>query len=711
MSTRTAGTRFGWSALVGDLGRPAERSRSVRILVFLALAISVLAASTTDATSLPAAALAVVAMGSGSWIASRRREDLHPWIAVGVTLVTLMLVARFMMTHLSVATPAELRAPLAQLLITMECCRTFAMRTRRELRFAVSSSSAMVAVAASMSLTFGFILPLVAWAVCAAGALAAAHRSDLRERMDAFAEGPQRPSVRSIARSAIPAASAIALAGCVGIAVFLIVPAAQSSRFLANMAHLPRSSPVPRQGGLSNPSLGANNPSGGGDGVDGGQAQTFGYFGFSKTLDTGVRGRPDDTLVMRVRSSMPDFWRGQSFDVWDGRTWSMSTERTRVLSGGSPIPIAPLPDNPPVRTDELIQTYFLETSGPNVIFAAARAAQVYIPQAALFQLDDGTLRTGVELEAGSIYTVVSQRPYATPQRLRAAGDTSQTAPETLRLHYATMPIATTRVVGLATQLSKDQPSTYDKVMAIQEWMGQNTKYSVDIPPLPEGTDAVDQFLFVDHVGFCEQIATTLVVMLRSQGIPARLAVGYAAGERNPFTGLYEVRAKDAHAWAEVYFPNVGWQAFDPTASVPLSGDPPPDAARVGLGTYLSAHFGSYVRPFAAILAALLTIGVFAALWRPAKGLLERRRRRANATWAETTLVRLESIGTALGRPRGTGETAREYAQALQRTVLPDERFTPIVDAMERDAYGPLPLGDEERRHATQLIDELAEISR
>ena len=67
-------------------------------------------------------------------------------------------------------------------------------------------------------------------------------------------------------------------------------------------------------------------------------------------------------------------------------------------------------------------------------------------------------------------------------------------------------------------------------------------------------DAVDQFLFVDKEGFCEQIGTSLVVMLRSLGIPARLVVGYAAGERNPFTGLYEVRGKDAHAWAEVYFP-------------------------------------------------------------------------------------------------------------------------------------------------------------
>jgi protein-glutamine gamma-glutamyltransferase len=55
-----------------------------------------------------------------------------------------------------------------------------------------------------------------------------------------------------------------------------------------------------------------------------------------------------------------------------------------------------------------------------------------------------------------------------------------------------------------------------------------------------------------------------VVMARTLGIPARLTTGYAPGEYNPFTGLYEVRASDAHAWVEVYFPGYGWSTFDPT---------------------------------------------------------------------------------------------------------------------------------------------------
>ena len=68
-------------------------------------------------------------------------------------------------------------------------------------------------------------------------------------------------------------------------------------------------------------------------------------------------------------------------------------------------------------------------------------------------------------------------------------------------------------------------------------------------------------------------------MLRSQGVPARLATGYVAGERDRVSGVWKVRASDAHAWVEVWFPQTGWQAFDPTAEVPLAGEA--DAGTVG----------------------------------------------------------------------------------------------------------------------------------
>ena len=120
-------------------------------------------------------------------------------------------------------------------------------------------------------------------------------------------------------------------------------------------------------------------------------------------------------------------------------------------------------------------------------------------------------------------------------------------------------------------------TTYAEVAALEAWMGAHVRYSTDIPPLLPGQDAVNQFLFGTRVGFCEQISTALAVMLRTLGVPTREAIGYVPGPFDPLSDLYEIQAKDAHAWVQVWFPGVGWQSFDPTAHVPLA---PPDPGAV-----------------------------------------------------------------------------------------------------------------------------------
>ena len=64
----------------------------------------------------------------------------------------------------------------------------------------------------------------------------------------------------------------------------------------------------------------------------------------------------------------------------------------------------------------------------------------------------------------------------------------------------------------------------------------------------------------------------MAVLLRADGIPTRIVTGYGPGERNPFTGYYEVRSSDAHAWVEVYYPGYGWVPYDPTFGVPAAPD-------------------------------------------------------------------------------------------------------------------------------------------
>ena len=101
---------------------------------------------------------------------------------------------------------------------------------------------------------------------------------------------------------------------------------------------------------------------------------------------------------------------------------------------------------------------------------------------------------------------------------------------------------------------------------MNQYLKTTYPYDLSIAPQGEDMDAVEYFLFEQRRGYCEQFSSSLAVMARSQGIPARVATGYAPGEYNPFTGLYEIKASDAHAWVEVYFPQYGWTTFDPTPS-------------------------------------------------------------------------------------------------------------------------------------------------
>ncbi len=92
-------------------------------------------------------------------------------------------------------------------------------------------------------------------------------------------------------------------------------------------------------------------------------------------------------------------------------------------------------------------------------------------------------------------------------------------------------------------------------------------YRYTLEPGVFGRHAVDEFWFDRKVGFCEHIASSFVVMMRALDTPARVVTGYQGGEVNPIDGFWTVRQSDAHAWAEVWLPGLGWQRIDPTSAV------------------------------------------------------------------------------------------------------------------------------------------------
>jgi transglutaminase-like putative cysteine protease len=628
---------------------------------------------------------------------TRRRDDV--WLKVVVALGLLAAFGRFLVTvddGEGAANLATAQVPLAELFLWVQILHSLHLPARRDLMFSVASSVTLIAVAGVLSTSISLGWYIAVWLVAFLTSLVIAHRRELAE-LPSLVAAPAGRQARAIGRQVGAITAALIV---LATAAFLVVPAAGSNRSLGFPSRIADAVPVGGDAGgvgLSNPSLGASDP-GRPVGSGGTPMTSFGYHAYSRSVDLSVRGRPDHTVVMKVQAPAPDFWRGQTFDQFDGRRWTISDDREQAIRGDRPLIIPPTESLARVAGDEFVQTYYVERPGPNLVFAAYEAAELWFPDNIVFVLSDGTIRSAVELGKGAVYTVVSRRLNITDNLLRRID--SGSVPDHVRRRYASETAITDRVRDLARTVTAGAPTTYDKVRALESWLGANTKYSIEaVPPLPRGADAVDQFLFVDRVGFCEQIGSALVVMLRSLGVPARLVAGYAAGERNPFTGLYEVRGSDAHTWAEVYFPTVGWQGFDPTAKVPLAGESEPSSAGTGLASYLSRRLPSpspWLAPLAAAVVGAVVLATRA-----------RRRRAFRALpWRRRYLARLEAEGARRGRPRAPSETPPAYARALARSALPDRRLGDDVAAiLDGEAYSGEPAPADARDEAERVLAE------
>jgi len=245
--------------------------------------------------------------------------------------------------------------------------------------------------------------------------------------------------------------------------------------------------------------------------------------------------------------------------------------------------------------------------------------------------------------------------------------------------YLEVPGSTTpETVALANELAADAGSTYDVVLAYDAWLSANVEYDLNAPLPAAGEDAVHDFLFDSQLGFCEQIASALTIMLRTQGVPARLATGYVPGTRDEVAGVFEVRASDAHAWVEVWFPETGWQAFDPTASVPLAADAESGSVGGDLAGALGDAIGEHpIRlalfaggAFAVVLAAQLT-----------RLTVERRRR---GRWGV-----LQDRFAGIAARRGVTGSAPNPTLAAAWTGADDELVArSVAERLDRIAFDP-----------------------
>src|SRR5207248_2950933 len=162
-----------------------------------------------------------------------------------------------------------------------------------------------------------------------------------------------------------------------------------------------------------------------------------------------------------------------------------------------------------------------------------------------------SLRLPFTLEKDTIYSVVSDVPTEPSADFFPPGSEPKLGPEFAR--YLEVPSALgPRFTTLAKKITASSSSSVAKAHAVERWIKRNKRYRLDIPRDPPGKDPVNVFVFDRRDGFCEQIASTMALMLRANGIPTRLVTGFGEGERNLFTGYWEIKNSDSHAWVEVY---------------------------------------------------------------------------------------------------------------------------------------------------------------
>lgn len=630
-------------SLSGNVGETPSVGIAPRWAAATAAAIALnMLLGALDATMLTRL-IATAGIAAGATLAVRFRHQEPPMgLRTAVIAIAVGALARITIQASGIGGLIDaLRGPMPDLLMLLLVLHGVEATSRRTVRVHLAFTGVVVAYAAGLRIDDRVGWWMLGWGMATLAALATLSSPDEQQRSDHAALPRASPS-----RPALPRASGkrwgrsivwflVATVLTFGLASLVPIPDGPASLSLPAVSN--NDATIDDPGSLAGPAGNTAPPPSSGPSEApnrGALGEVAGYPGFSDTLDTSVRGDLGDEIVMRVRAPEPAFWRGQTFTEFDGRTWRITDDDGPNIEGPQ-IEVDPtLGDLPAggVPTEEFVQTFHVEADLPNVIFAASRPETVVF-DGSVNTRPDGALRADRTLTAGTIYTVVSQRVQVTPKLLRDQGDIATrfagiTDPRAGQLlaPYLELPESTTeRTIALANQL-RVEGSTYDTILAYENWLSVNTEYDLNAPIPADGADAVDDYLFESRRGFCEQIASSLVVMLRSQGVPARLATGYIPGERDQVSGVWKVRASDAHAWVEAWFPDTGWEAFDPTAFVPLAGDT--EASTVGNDVADAVVGGITSRP-AEIGLTLLLAGLALA---SVRGVSELRRRRERGSW-------------------------------------------------------------------------------
>jgi len=561
--------------------RIPEDSRALRASVLASIVIAeitILAMgyySTINVILVPALTVA------GFYVSWRRRRLRN--LGLKFILSLLVIAATIFFMRELVGSLYDTRLPLIKLFLWLQVLHSFDVPARRDLKFSLGSGLTLIAAGAVLATGMMYLAGLALFSAAAAVSLVYFNLSEQSAR--AVLSLPART------RSMVVFGAVVWMAGlAAAIPIFLLLPQGTQARL-----HSLPISDLHRifgdfSGGVANPGYSnEGNPF-----VGPPQYNPDSYYGFNQYMDLRSRGNLSDDIVMKVRSDDYNYYRGLVFDVYNGMGWEIGDDRTvEVQSDTQPMDLN-LPDYAFFRSRSQVESFYIEADLPNIIFASWRPVSLYFP-ADRIKIDSfASLRSPYQLTEGSVYSVVTEQPTYFPETLRKYP--RQNDPEPAG-DFLTLPWNDdlARVKSLATEVTRDYANRYDQVVALERYLKDNYRYDLGIAPQTSGSDSVAYFLFEEKAGYCEHFASAMTVMARSLGIPARVVTGYAGGSYNPFTGLWEVKQSDAHAWVEVYFGSMGWVSFDPTPGfeTPSPGDEQRSSWIAGsLFSYLGDVLGS-----------------------------------------------------------------------------------------------------------------------
>ncbi len=266
----------------------------------------------------------------------------------------------------------------------------------------------------------------------------------------------------------------------------------------------------------------------------------YGRSGFTDTVSLGEIAdiQDDDAVIFRAEmgriGDQDLFWRGIVLDEFDGASWRSSDEDQgilyRSLRG--------------TGREEIQQTIYLEPYGNKYLFALDKPVSVVLYQA----------RRVIHLERAPkdhIYERVRYTALSIPQDVLPEAQIDRAR------HLRLPPDYSPPIRELSEKVVAGLSSEEERVKALMKFT-KFGEYQYSLKGLPVSKTPLEDFLFKSKRGNCEYFASSLAVMLRMAGIPARLVGGYRGGYYNRTANYYMVLQKNAHVWVEAFVEGKGW---------------------------------------------------------------------------------------------------------------------------------------------------------